>query len=270
MSWAVIYKKGDKDGWLTGRDRKEESFDISFNCSSKASWIAKKVCFNGTEIVWMQARGKCKMLACIISKMAFVKEENNTIFHCLWSLCSRSVLNHLISLLGWIVDRANRLGAVGDNLSAGMSTPPLLYFHPHISSTHTAAVASQSLPFFLSFALTCVTLHVLLWRSLMLPPTPCVSSLPVGSDSWLMMMQASCRRHRLPWEEGLFLPVGTKYTKLSNIFMEAHLISACLETSLPTLSHLSLSIHLSYQKCCSSTGTFFTSSWHDRTCEGFD
>lgn len=40
------------------------------------------------------------------------------------------------------------------------------------------------------------------------------------------MMQAGCRRHHFPWEEGLFLPLGTKYTVLPNIFMEPHLITA--------------------------------------------
>lgn len=57
------------------------------------------------------------------------------------------------------------------------------------------------------------------------PPTPCLLQCEDEADLWLMM-QASCRRHHFPREESLFLPVGTKYTKLPDIFMEPHLIAA--------------------------------------------
>lgn len=52
------------------------------------------------------------------------------------------------------------------------------------------------------------------------------------ADSW-PVMQAGCRRHHFPLEEGLFLPEDTKCSKLLNIFMEAPLIPAWQETSLP-------------------------------------
>lgn len=231
--------------------------------------------------------GECfppKMHACIISKMAFVREENNTIFHCLWSQCSRSVLNHIISLLGWIVDRANRLGlcvcvcvgGVGANLSAGLLSPPPLLYHPHIFSTqtHTTAVASQSLPLFLSIAVTCVTLHVLPWGSLMLPPHTlplCLFQYEEEADLWLMM-QAGCRRHHFPREEGLFLPLGTKYTKLPNIFMEPHLIPACQENISPHALHLSLylSLHSSHWNAVPSKAYFYPLNWDDSPSEGFE
>lgn len=54
------------------------------------------------------------------------------------------------------------------------------------------------------------------------------------------MMQAGCRRHHFPWEEGLFLPLGTMYTKLPGIFMEPRLIPACQENICPHTLHLFL------------------------------
>ena len=133
-------------------------------------------------------------------------------------------------------------------LGCWVSLPLLLLLHLYTTHTslphrHAAAVGSQSPPISLSIAFTCVTLHVLPWRSPLLPPqlVSLLCQYEDGADSSLVM-QTACRRHRFPLEGGLFLPVGTKYTRLLNTFMGAHLIPACQETSLHTLC-TTLSIH---------------------------
>lgn len=121
--------------------------------------------------------------------------------------------------------------------SSSSSLPPT-----HLCHAHMLGVASQSAPLLLFIGFTCVTLHVLPWESLMLPPL-CLFQCEDGAD-FLLVMQAGCRRHHFPQEEGLFLPLGTKYTNLPNIFMEPNLISACQENISPHALHPSLSLFI--------------------------
>ncbi len=242
-------------------------------------------------------RGECGecfppiMHACIISKMAFVREENNTVFHCLWSQCSRSVQNHIISLLDWIVDRANRLGlcvcvcvcVLGELglISVLGYWVLLLFFTTHTSLPHRhTQLQSPANHYLSSFQLLlpaslCMCYHGDHWCSPRHTLPLCLLQYEDEADLWLMM-QAGCRRHHFPREEGLFLPLGTKYTKLANIFLEPHLIPACQENISPHALHLSLplslslSLHSSHWNAVPSKAYFYPLNWDDSTCEGFE
>ena len=90
--------------------------------------------------------------------------------------------------------------------------------------------------------------------------SPHTVSPPVWGWSRLVM-QAGCGRHHFPREEGLFLPVGTKYTKLPNVFMEPHVIAAC-RGDISALFAISFSLFLQ-QTHCSFYGFFFSSNWDE-------
>ena len=224
----------------------------------------------------------------------------NTIFHLLWSQCSRSVLNHIISLLGWIFDRANRLGlcecvsvcacvyvcmcvcvcvcvcvlGVWVVISELGFWVLLLFFLPptHLlpTQTNTAAVASQSPPLSLSIASTCVTLHVLPWRSLMLPPHFVSLPLPVWGRSRLVADDAG----RLQTSS---LPSGRRpiFTTGHKVYQAAqHIYGTASNPSLPG-KHLpprsaSLSPFIAKKHCSTpSNAYFYPLNWDDSSCEGF-
>lgn len=91
----------------------------------------------------------------------------------------------------------------------------LLFFTTHTSlpntHTHTTALASQSLPLFLSIAFTCVTLHVLPWWSLMLPPH--FVSLPLPVWGWSRLVAGDAGRLQtssLPLGRGPIFTTGHK------------------------------------------------------------
>ena len=220
----------------------------------------------------------------------------NSIFHLLWSQCSGSVLNHIISLLGWIVDRANRLGlcvcvclcvsvcvcvcvcvcvlGVWGLISELGFWVLLLFFLPptHLlpTQTNTAAVASQSPPLSLSIASTCVTLHVLPWRSLMLPPHFVSLPLPVWGRSRLVADDAG----RLQTSS---LPSGRRpiFTTGHKVYQAAqHIYGTASNPSLPG-KHLpprsaSLSPFIAKKHCSTpSNAYFYPLNWDDSSCEGF-
>lgn len=150
---------------------------------------------------------------------------------------------------------------MGTNLSAGLLSPPPLLHHPHISSV----VASQSLPLSLSIAFTCVTRHVLPWRSLMLPPHY------VSSGRMRMKLTSGwwCRQAAdviTSLGKSLFLPLGTMYTKLPSIFMEPRLIPAFQENICPHTLHLLL--HSSYRNSVALDEYFlYNELWWPHTTE---
>lgn len=110
---------------------------------------------------------------------------------------------------------------------------PLIFRGTHHCSRHPIAA---SLPF------NCLHLRHSACVAMAIPdapPTLCLLQCEREADLWLMM-QAGCRRHHFPWEEDLFLPLGTKYTELPNIFMEPHQITACQGNISPHALHLPL------------------------------
>lgn len=148
----------------------------------------------------------------------------------------------------------------------------LLFFTTHTyTHKHTTAVASQSLPLFLSIAFTCVTLHVLPWWSLMLPPPhKCVCAVPVWRWSRLVAGDAG----RLQTSS---LPLGRRpiFTSGHKVYQAAqHIYGSASNPSLPgNISPHALSLSLApfiSQKSCSFQGTVFPLSWGDSTCEGFE
>lgn len=158
------------------------------------------------------------MHACIILKMAFVGEEN-IIFHCLWSQCSRTVLNHII---GSVVDHANRLGlcvcvypwvlGVLRLISVLGYWDLLLSFTTHTSLPHTPLeVPANHYPssfLLLLPASVCTCCH---GDHCCSPHTLSHYLFQCEDEAvFLLVMQAGCRRHQFPWEEGLFLPLTTK------------------------------------------------------------
>lgn len=124
----------------------------------------------------------------------------------------------------------------------------LLFFTTHTSLSHTRIHTHHCTrqPITTSISSYCLHLRHSACVAMVITDAPphtlsrCLFQYEDEADLWLVM-QAGCRRHHFPWEGGLFLPLGTKHTKLPNIFMEPHLIRACQENIHPHTLHLCLS-----------------------------
>lgn len=181
------------------------------------------------------------------------EKENNPVLCCLWSQRLGGMANHKSSyfLAGFVC--VCLCVAAGELILVLGCWVFLLLCTTHTSLPHTnaAALDSQSLPLLLCVAFTCVTLHMLPWWSLMLPPPPLPSTDTLclcSSSSWLVAGDAGrLQTSSLSWEkkeekkEIYFYWWAQSLPKLPNIFMEAHLIPACSGNVCPPhAGHISL------------------------------
>lgn len=129
-------------------------------------------------------------------------------------------------------------------LTAALWSPPpphfFSFYHPHISSTQISSSLRPITPFLLSVAFTCVTLRVLPWWSLMLPPH--TMSPPVSGWGWIVVDDADRpRTSSLPLG---IRPIFTGEHKVQYMFVEPHLLSADQDGC------LSATASASHSNCC--------------------